>query len=386
MIPTQTNIYENFENFIIAHFDSHIGIQGNFGTNNSEFLEHISKNSFFEDKNILFVNELSKKKILSKLNKNEGKSFDYIIFETEIFDFYELKNLLEKYNIIGKIIFLTLTDFSDSDVDIFEIPEISFREYSESSDEKITIQEILKGTADISNIETLAHKYLESGSFVKNIENPDAIMEDFKRKRAIINEELFEKEKIDFENFIGTLAVNISSLFKEDYIAKSMNISRRKVKKYTELLLKHDIIRSVKPFFEDSEKELSRHDKFYFSDLSFYRGAMGNAYGLGNSKISVMENFIFLELSRKLKDTHDIFFWRKKSGTNIAFILKNRENNKLTPIEVGFSSPKNISQTMKSFYDSYGERVEYGMFLNEGKIFSSTFGGKSFLTLPFYTI
>ena len=113
---------------------------------------------------------------------------------------------------------------------------------------------------------------------------------------------------------------------------------------------------------------------------------MGQTYGLGNSKTSMMENFIFLELSRKLKDTHDIFFWKKKSGTEIAFVLKNRENNKLTPIEVGFSSPRNISQTMKSFYDSYGTRVEYGMFLNEGKIFTSEFGGKSFLTLPFYTI
>lgn len=202
----------------------------------------------------------------------------------------------------------------------------------------------------------------------------------------MISEELFEKEREDFQNFIGSIAINVSTLFKEDYIAKSMNLSRRKIRKYTELLLKYDIIRMIEPFSEDREKELSRHSKMYFSDLSYYRGAMGQTYGLGNSKTSMMENFIFLELSRKLRDTHDIFFWKKKSGTEIAFVLKNRENNKLTPIEVGFSSPRNISQTMKSFYDSYGARVEYGMFLNEGKIFTSEFGGKSFLTLPFYTI
>lgn len=72
--------------------------------------------------------------------------------------------------------------------------------------------------------------------------------------------------------------MNISTLFKEDSIAKNMNISRRKVKKYLDILIKYDIVRKVSPFYEDTNKELSRHAKYYFSDLSFYRGALGPAY------------------------------------------------------------------------------------------------------------
>ncbi|RAL56091.1 hypothetical protein BLM37_00965 [Candidatus Gracilibacteria bacterium GN02-873] len=386
MFPSQQELVSNFAIFLEENPDANIALKGNFGTNNNGFLYEIEKIDFLLPKNNLILETLEKKKILATLKKNENQTFDYIIFHSEIFDFYEIIDLLDKYAIVGKIIFTTRYFHDESDIATFEIPEISFREYAEHFDEKIAIGEILKGNSNLEIIEGLAHQYLESGSFLQNIENSENVIPNFSEKIQMISEELFEKERGDFQNFIGSIAMNVSTLFKEDYIAKSMNLSRRKIRKYTELLLKYDIIRMIEPFSEDPEKELSRHSKMYFSDLSYYRGAMGQTYGLGNSKTSMMENFIFLELSRKLRDTHDIFFWKKKSGTEIAFVLKNRENNKLTPIEVGFSSPRNISQTMKSFYDSYGARVEYGMFLNEGKIFTSEFGGKSFLTLPFYTI
>lgn len=99
-----------------------------------------------------------------------------------------------------------------------------------------------------------------------------------------------------------------------------------------------------------------------------------------------MENFVYLELSRKIDTSHEIFFWKKKSGTEIAFVLKNKENNLLTPIEIGLYSPRNVSQAMKSFYESYRDRIEYGMFLNEGTIQVTNYEGKSFLTIPFFTI
>lgn len=57
--------------------------------------------------------------------------------------------------------------------------------------------------------------------------------------------ELFEKEKEDFVEYIRTLAMGVGDLFKADRIAKTMNISRRKVHKYTELLMKHGIIQAI---------------------------------------------------------------------------------------------------------------------------------------------
>ena len=58
-------------------------------------------------------------------------------------------------------------------------------------------------------------------------------------------------------------------MFKADQVAKLLNISRRKVNKYTDLVLKHDIMKSVNPWVEDTQTETSRHIKLYFSDFSY---------------------------------------------------------------------------------------------------------------------
>ncbi len=347
---------------------------GNFGSNNIHFLSTITEKLQENNQNILLITPLNKKEIKKFLKKFSNSVFDSVIFCTEIFSFENLKEFLESENIMtNRIIFSTFEEVFEENIVDFIISSISFREYSENFDEKITMKEVLSGKSNFENLEKLSKQYLESGSFVENISEPEKIIEKFLEKCAIINEELFEKEKEDFQNFIGTIAMNISSLFKEDYIAKSLNISRRKVAKYLDILLKYNIITTIEPFCENPEKELSRHKKYYFSDLAYYRGTMGQAYGMGNSRISLIENFIFLELSRKIGASHNIFFWKKKSGTELAFVLENKENHMLTPIEVDFTAPKNTSQTMKSFYESYGDRIEYGMFLNENQVLASQF-------------
>ncbi len=90
-----------------------------------------------------------------------------------------------------------------------------------------------------------------------------------------MNQELFKKEEGDFLEFIRTVAMNVGDIFKEERIAKNMNISRRKVRKYTEIILKHNLIRGIGPWLENPATELSRHVKVYFSDLSDFHAALG---------------------------------------------------------------------------------------------------------------
>lgn len=180
--------------------------------------------------------------------------------------------------------------------------------------------------------------------------------------------------------------MNVGELFKADSLAKILNISRRKVHKYTELLLKHHMIIGIWPFIEDQSTELSRHVKIYFSDLSYYHGALWITYFIGSTKRPIIENFVFLELIKKLGNTHELRFWRKKSGTEIQFILINKENKKLTPIEITIRPSKVISKAMKSFYDGYKDRIEYGMLLNESFIWVQNYEDNTFLTIPYAAI
>lgn len=373
--------------FINENPSSHIQIHGNLGSNNIAFFTSLYEKLKENSKNILFVDTYHKKEMKKFLKKNSNSQYEMIIFASEAFSFEDLENFLNTENIIAeRLIFSSFEENFHENISKFSIPSISFREYSENFNEKITMKDVLGGKSNFDKLKKLSEEYLASGSFIENIANPEKILETFSEKCDIMSEEIFEKEKEDFENFIRTVAMNVGSLFKEDHIAKNMNISRRKVAKYLDILLKYQIITAIESFCHNPEKELSRHKKYYFSDLSYYKGAMGQAYGMGNSKTALMENFIFLELSRKITDTHHLFFWKKKSGTELAFVLENKETQMLSPIEVDFSVPKNISQTMKSFYESYGDSVEYGMFLNENQVSAGQFQEKSFLTLPFYTV
>jgi predicted AAA+ superfamily ATPase len=124
----------------------------------------------------------------------------------------------------------------------------------------------------------------------------------------------------------------------------------------------------------------------YFTDLSYYKSALDVIYGVGVSRLGVVENFVYLELVRKLKDSHTVHFWRKKSGTGVQFVLVNQANQMVTPIEITLRPSTTISQAMKSFYDSYSDRVEYGMLLNESSAEATTLADKSFLILPYPTI
>jgi predicted AAA+ superfamily ATPase len=165
-----------------------------------------------------------------------------------------------------------------------------------------------------------------------------------------------------------------------------MNISRRKVRKYSEILLKYQFIEAIWPFAPDESKELSRHVKVYFTDLSFLCGALGVAYYHGSTKQWVLENFIFLELQRKLAKTHDIRFYRKKSGADIPFILVEKETEQLTPIIVTTKSTDIIPAALKSFDESYHDHIEHSMILNDDRVEKRDFEGKTLLILPHVAI
>lgn len=385
MTQTSSDILEIFANFYTENKDSDIIITGNHGIHNENFLNQIAKFEFFEKKKILTIRDYNHKAILKKLAKNENEKFDVIIFFGENLEPQKIKEILTEKHISGQIIMQNRAKNHDDFV-IFEIPETSFRDYSKAKNAEFSIAQILKKEVDFEELENLANNYLKSGAFAENMENPDEIIANFDKKRTIIKEEIFEKEYEIFDNFIHALALENGQLFKEDQFAKNLNTSRRKIKKFTEILEKYGIIHSIEPFVTNPEKELTRHKKYYFGDLAFYRAAMGENYGIGTAKEKMIENFVFLELERKLDETHELLFWQKKSGTNIAFILKNKSTNRLTPIEIHLGNSQNPTLTMKSFYESYSSDIEHAMMLTENTTKWTNLNDKSFLILPFYTI
>jgi predicted AAA+ superfamily ATPase len=126
--------------------------------------------------------------------------------------------------------------------------------------------------------------------------------------------------------------------------------------------------------------------KVYFADLAYYHAALGVWYYLGDGKQGVIENFILLELDRKLSNTHEIRFYRKKSGAEVSFILIETSTKKLTPVIVTTKSSGIIPQSLKSFQESYGSGVEHAMILNDNIIEQKELNGAPVIIIPHVAI
>ncbi len=276
-----------------------------------------------------------------------------------------IRTLIESNMSISKVIFMSDRAIENDEVENFFISGISYREYAEWVWEIVDVASIMSGTTDIVRQNELRDIYIHLGQYSENLNNPEHIEISFSDIVSIMNQELFKKEEWAFLEFIRTLAMNVGDIFKEERIAKMINISRRKVRKYTEILLKYNLIRAVGPWVENTNTELSRHVKIYFSDLSYFHAALGVGYYHGESKQGVIENFIFLELDRKLSSTHDIRFYRKKSGAEVSFLLIERSTQKITPIEISTRSTDIIPQSLSIFMETYRDRIDHAMLIND---------------------
>lgn len=297
-----------------------------------------------------------------------------------------IRTFIVSHLLDSKVIFTSTRTIKESDVASFDLPGISFREYTEVNNSPINVSAIMAGTADIDTLSEQKDRYIHLGQYPINIINPEHIQTSFDEKMTEMVQKVFKKEENDFLEFIRTVAMGTGDLFKEERIAKLMNISRRKVRKYTEIILEYHLVHAIGPYVTNTDTELSRHVKLYFDDLSYMNAALGVTYYQGITKQWVLENFILLELERKLAKTHDIRFYRKKSGAEMQFVLIDKTTSKLTPIEVRTGSNTAISQAMKSFDEAYNTNIEHYMILTESEAGQKDLNGKNVIILPHIAI
>jgi predicted AAA+ superfamily ATPase len=126
--------------------------------------------------------------------------------------------------------------------------------------------------------------------------------------------------------------------------------------------------------------------KIYFSDLSFLAIALGVGYYHGPTKQWVIENLIFLELDRKLDSSHEIRFYRKKSGAEVSFVLIDKNSGFLTPIDITVRPTEIIPQALRLFAEAYHDKIERIMFLNEERAWQKELNWKTLIILPHVAI
>lgn len=162
------------------------------------------------------------------------------------------------------------------------------------------------------------------------------------------------KNTTAFTNLVSMLASQVGQLVNTQELSNTLNVERKTVEKYLEILEKTFIIERVSPFFRNVRKELTKMPKIYFLDIGLRHFALGDLKRLEerHDKGAVLENFLFSEF-RKKTDTK-FHFWRTKEKAEVDFILEPRFGQPI-PIEVKAASLKSgeISRSFRSFLNTY---------------------------------
>ena len=188
---------------------------------------------------------------------------------------------------------------------------------------------------------------------------------------------------IEFEKIYFYLYQNVWNLLKIENISNITWIWVRKVKKYLTFLKRSLVIFEVKPYFQDKSKEIFSQANMYLSDLGIFSFLWKNYW----NKImdgKVIENFIFLELQKKITEK-EIKFYKKRNGTEIDFILENWDG-KIIPIEVKSNDNFTIPKIFYSFKKDFDEKTIFFVKTTRKKIWENEIENKKILFVPNFLI
>lgn len=126
----------------------------------------------------------------------------------------------------------------------------------------------------------------------------------------------------DFNALIKILSSQIGNLLNISELSNTLNVSRRDIKKYLDLLEFTFVLNKIFPFRNNIRAQIIKMPKVYFFDLGLRNAILGNFLELPNRQDSgaLFENFIFMELKSREKDK--VYFYRTAAQTEIDFIIE----------------------------------------------------------------
>jgi predicted AAA+ superfamily ATPase len=356
-------------------------------------LKQLEKDIEKEGRPVVFLN-LERKNLLAELNENPENIFNYISTdETKrtIVLIDEIQYLKDPTNFIkllfdeyaakikivatGSSAFYIDKNFKDSLAGrkkIFELKTLDFEEFLTFKGENKLVIELLKireGNIKNSLLEPQLwiqlEEYVTYGGYPAvvldhSIENKIERLYELRDsflKRDILESGVNNEEK--FYKLCVLLAGQIGNLLNTSELAKTLQMSNVTVENYLYILQKCFHIASIKPFYNNLRKELTKMPKVFFNDLGL-RNAMLENFGkfeLKPDKGAILENLVYRRLSEKYTSTQ-LKFWRTTEGNEVDFVFNDNSGNKKA-LEVKFSETEAKLTKYKTFQQTYPE-FEFG--------------------------
>jgi len=265
-----------------------------------------------------------------------------------------------KESLAGRVRFIDVYSLSFTENLMFSKPELSklYEKYTIETDYAVIDK----------RFEIILNEYLIYGGFPRLTETTDTdqkaeLLNDIYKTYLLRDVRSFIRNEdfVGFNKMLRILAIEIGNMINIHNISKSCGLSYRKSEEYLDLLEQMFIIQRIDPFHSNKKKLITKMKKLYFTDIGLRNVILGNFNHpeTRSDAGALLENFVFLEISRKIKTHHKIYYYRTLDGSEVDFIIDTMET--IIPVEVkskAFKMPKTLKNIV-AFNNSHSAKTSW---------------------------
>jgi len=225
-------------------------------------------------------------------------------------------------------------------VRIIEVFSLSFDEYLMFTDADLhqLYQKYDSYTKDVIVSKQLSghlEKYMLFGglprvSLVDSEREKIELLEDIYRTYLMrdVRSYIRNQDAVGFNKLLKLLAAQIGNMVNVNELSNTCGLSYKKTSEYIYLLEQMYIIKLLEPFYTNKRKVITKMKKVYFTDLGMCNLINGSfdSYYRKTDAGSIFENYIFIELKRKIGQVGKLYFYRTLDGTEVDFVINNYRN------------------------------------------------------------
>jgi predicted AAA+ superfamily ATPase len=241
---------------------------------------------------------------------------------------------------------------------LFELLPFSFKEYIRATEPKLEplLEKNFYGEEIVEQINKDLNEFMLFGGYPRVVL---AKSEDEKVKviesiyATLILKEIKDLAKLsdDYKltSLLEKLAIQTGSIANYDELCTATGLQYKELKRILNVLEKAFIIKQIKPFFKNKNKEISKAPKIFFYDTGLRNAIMNNFSKIRADEGAIIEDYALSEI---LKQGLEPKYWRTKAGAEIDFIIEKKGT--ILPIEVKKQiKPEQTPRAIHSFIQEY---------------------------------